>query len=72
MLYYKNLTPIVYTSLDPCGVLLTMRLLVEPHGRRNCEHAIWESTLLEFAQHKNINFAYPTRRFYNNLTEGTK
>ena len=72
MIYYKMLTPIIYTSLDSCGVLLTMRLLVEPHKRRNCEHAIWEDVLTEFAQHKDIGFAYPTQRFYNNLTEGSK
>ena len=72
MIYYKTLTPIVYTSLDPCGVLLTMRLLVEPHKRRNCEHGIWEDVLMEFAQHKDIGFAYPTQRFYNSLAEGGK
>jgi small-conductance mechanosensitive channel len=72
MIYYTMLTPIIYTSVEPCGVLLTMRLLVEPHKRRNCEHAIWEDVLTEFAQHKDIDFAYPTQRFYNNLTEGGK
>lgn len=72
MIYYKMLTPIIYTSIDPCGVLLTMRLLVEPHKRRNCEHAIWEDVLKEFAQHKNIDFAYPTQRFYNHQAEGGK
>jgi small-conductance mechanosensitive channel len=72
MIYYKTLTPIVYTSLDSCGVLLTMRLLVEPHKRRNCEHAIWEDVLAEFAQHKDIDFAYPTQRFYNSLAESGK
>ena len=72
MLYYRKLTPIVYTSLESCGVLLTMRLLVEPHKRRNCEHSIWEDVLLGFARRKDIAFAYPTRRFYNNLTEGGK
>jgi small-conductance mechanosensitive channel len=72
MIYYNKLTPIVYTSLDSCGVLLTMRLLVEPHKRRNCEHDIWENVLVEFAQHKDIDFAYPTQRFYNSLAEGGK
>ena len=70
MLYYNMLTPIVYTSVEACGVMLTMRLLVEPHKRRGCEHAIWEDILLKFAEHKDIDFAYPTQRFYNNLTEG--
>ena len=72
MIYYNMLTPIIYTSIDPCGVLLTMRLLVEPHKRRNCEHAIWEDILKEFAQHENIDFAYPTQRFYNHQAEGGK
>jgi hypothetical protein len=72
MLYYTKLTPIVYTSVESCGVLLTMRLLVEPHKRRDCEHNIWEDILVEFHQQKDIDFAYPTQRFYNNLTEGKK
>ena len=72
MIYYKKLTPIIYTSLDSCGVLLTMRLLVEPHKRRNCEHDIWEDVLVEFAQHKDISFAYPTQRFYNYPAESGK
>ena len=72
MIYYTMLTPIIYTSVDSCGVLLTMRLLVEPHKRRNCEHAIWEDVLKEFARHKNIDFAYPTQRFYNHQAEGGK
>ena len=72
MIYYTKLTPIIYTSIDSCGVLLTMRLLVEPHKRRNCEHDIWEDILKEFAQHKDIDFAYPTQRFYNNLAENGK
>jgi hypothetical protein len=70
MLYYNKLTPIVYTSVAASGVLLTMRLLVEPHSRRNCEHIIWEDVLVEFAQHSDIDFAYPTQRFYSNPTEG--
>jgi small-conductance mechanosensitive channel len=72
MIYYTKLTPIIYTSIDACGVLLTMRLLVEPHKRRNCEHDIWENILTKFAQHKDIEFAYPTQRFYNSLAEGEK
>jgi len=72
MIYYTMLTPIIYTSVDSCGVLLTMRLLVEPHKRRNCEHAIWEDVLTEFGKHKDIEFAYPTQRFYNSLAEGGK
>ncbi len=70
MIFYSTLTPIVYTSVKDCGVLLTIRYLCEPRRRRGSEHAIWEDILHEFAKCKNIDFAYPTQRFYNNLHEG--
>ena len=70
MIFYNTLTPIVYTSVKDCGVLLTIRYLCEPRHRRGSEHAIWEDILQEFAKCKDIDFAYPTQRFYNNLHEG--
>ena len=70
MIFYKNLTPIVYTSVKPSGVRLTMRFLCDPRQRRGYEQTIWEQVLKEFAQCKDISFAYPTQRFYNNMTEG--
>ncbi|MBN1897635.1 MAG: mechanosensitive ion channel [Spirochaetes bacterium] len=69
MIFYSNLTPIVYTVVKDSGVLLTVRYLCEPRERRGSEQAIWEDVLKEFARHKNIEFAYPTTRFYNNLSE---
>jgi len=70
MIFYKNLTPIVYTSVKDCGVMLTIRYLSEPRKRRNSEQEIWEDILTQFADHKDIDFAYPTTRFYNNASEG--
>lgn len=70
MIFYHKLTPIVYTSVQDCGVLLTLRFLVEPRSRRGCEEAIWEDILAEFEKCKDIDFAYPTQRFFNNVTEG--
>lgn len=70
MIFYSTLTPIVYTSVKDCGVLLTIRYLCEPRRRRGSEHAVWEDILHEFAKCKDIDFAYPTQRFYNNLHEG--
>ncbi len=32
--------------------------------------SIWEEVLKSFAQHKDVDFAYPTTRFYNNYSEG--
>ena len=66
MIYYKELTPIVYTSVVDHGVKLTIRHLCETRKRRGYTEAIWEDILMEFAKNKNIEFAYPTTRFFNN------
>lgn len=70
MIFYKVLTPTVYTSVKESGVLLTIRYLCEPRHRRDSEHAIWEDILKEFAKSADVDFAYPTERFYNNKLEG--
>lgn len=64
MIYYKYLTPIVYTKVKEFGVRLTIRYLCNPRKRRSSENEIWEDILKQFNQHKNIFFAYPTTRFY--------
>jgi small-conductance mechanosensitive channel len=71
MIFYTHLTPIVYTSVKDSGVLLTIRYLTNPRKRRGTEMAIWENILKEFAQYPEIDFAYPTRRFYNHAVEST-
>jgi hypothetical protein len=70
MIFYSKLTPIVYTSVEDCGVLLTLRYLTEPQQRRGRMEAIWEDILRAFARNDDIDFAYPTQRFYVNRTEG--
>lgn len=70
MIYYKHLTPIVYMKTNDFGVVFTMRYLTNPRHRRGGEEKIWYDILIEFAKHKDIDFAYPTQRFYNNVTEG--
>ncbi|MCB1060055.1 MAG: mechanosensitive ion channel [Calditrichaeota bacterium] len=62
--------PRVYTKVEDSGVLLTIRYLCTPHERRMSEEAIWEDVLIEFAKHDNIDFAYPTTRYYDNRGEG--
>lgn len=69
MILYSRLTPIIYTSVKDSGVLLTIRYLCEPQRRRGSEQVIWEDVLKEFAKHEDIDFAYPTQRFYNNQLE---
>ena len=70
MIFYSTLTPTVYTTVKDCGVLLTLRYLCQPRKRRGIEEAIWKDILREFAQHDDIDFAYPTQRFYDNVKEG--
>ena len=70
MIFYNKLTPTVYTSVRDSGVLLTIRYLCEPRHRRGTEQAIWEDILTEFAGHDDIDFAYPTRRYFDSLKEG--
>ncbi len=70
LIFYSKLTPIVYTSVEDSGVMLTMRYLTEPHRRRARRQAIWEDVLDTFAAHDDIDFAYPTTRFYDNRREG--
>lgn len=70
MIYYQILTPTVYTRVVDYGVTLSLRFLCEPRRRRGIEEQLWEAVLLEFAKHDDIDFAYPTQRFYNNMTEG--
>ncbi len=64
MIFYKNLTPIVYTDVKEHGVQLTIRHLCETRKRRGYNEAIWENILTEFAKNDNIELAYPTTRIY--------
>ena len=70
MIFYTVLTPTVYTSVEDCGVLLTLRYLTEPQKRRARLQLIWEDILGEFAGQDDIDFAYPTQRLYFNPREG--
>jgi small-conductance mechanosensitive channel len=65
LIVYKKLTPTVYTTVRDSGVLLTMRYLCEPKNRRGSTQDIWEDVLREFAYHDDIDFAYPTTRYYS-------
>ncbi|MCP4726396.1 MAG: mechanosensitive ion channel family protein [bacterium] len=70
MIVYKNLAPIVYTSVEDSGVLLTIRYLCDARSRRASEEKMWEDILKEFEKCSDIDFAYPTTRYYNNPAEG--
>ena len=64
LIHFNHLTPIVWTDVKASGVMLTMRYLCEPRRRRGTTSAIWEDVLNAFAEHPDIELAYPTQRFY--------
>ncbi len=70
MIFYSTLTPTVYTSVEDSGVMLTMRYLCHPRRRRGTAQAIWEDVLVRFGERDDIDFAYPTMRYYFNPSEG--
>lgn len=70
LIYYSKLTPTVYTTVVDSGVLLTIRYLCEPRRRRGSQEVIWEDILEAFSHCDDIDFAYPTQRFYDNTREG--
>ena len=70
LIKYEHLTPIVWTSVADIGVTLTIRYLTDPRRRRSTENAIWEDVLDAFWAADDIDFAYPTTRYYDNAGEG--
>lgn len=70
LIYYRHVTPIVYTSVRDSGVLLTLRYLCGARRRRSTEQEIWEGVLGAFEDEPDVDLAYPTRRTYYNAVEG--
>jgi small-conductance mechanosensitive channel len=70
LIHYSKLTPVVYTSVLESGILLTLRYLCHARRRRGTAEAIHERILDAFAQHDDVDFAYPTQRVYLNPVEG--
>jgi small-conductance mechanosensitive channel len=70
MIFSPNLAASVFTTVAESGVLLTMRYLCDPRKRRDSTAEIWEEILDCFSPCDDIDFAYPTRRFFDNEREG--
>ncbi|MFW6199762.1 MAG: mechanosensitive ion channel family protein [Gemmatimonadota bacterium] len=70
LIHYRHVTPIVYTSVQDSGVLLTVRFLSPVRSRRGLTQGIWERVLDAFHDEPDIDLAYPTRRIFHNLLEG--
>jgi len=67
---YAKVTPVVYTSVKPNGVVLTLRYLCPPRERRGTSQEVWERVLDAFRGEPAIQFAYPTQRMFRNNEEG--
>jgi len=70
MIFYSTLQPTVYTSVLDSGVLLTIRYACEVRQRRGTAAALWEDVLEAFAEQPDVDFAYPTTRYYAHDREG--
>lgn len=69
MIFYATITPTVYTAVRESGVTLTLRYLCHPRKRRGMAQAIWEDILTRFRDADDIEFAYPTIRYFDRATE---
>jgi small-conductance mechanosensitive channel len=67
---FSKLTPVVWTSVADSGIRLTMRYLCRPRERRSSASEIWESVLESVEGMADVDFAYPTTRFFDNVGEG--
>ncbi len=70
MLLPTSVGPKVFVSLEDIGVGLTLRYLCLPSERRSSAERIWIEVLDAFAGREDIDFAYPTVRYFDNRTEG--
>lgn len=64
MLPFESFESNVFITVKDSGVLFTVRYLCEPRARRRTEVEMWESILEAFEKNNDIEFAYPTQRFY--------
>jgi small-conductance mechanosensitive channel len=61
LIRYRKLTPIVYTTVENSGILLTLRYICGPRERRGTAADLWEKILAAFEHESDIDFA-PTAR----------
>ncbi len=70
LLLQASVDPAVVTSVVDIGVMLTVRYVCSPTLRRHSEQVLWERILRGFAAHPDIDFAYPTLRYFDHRLEG--
>ena len=70
MVLPANVEPRVFVTVEDIGVGLTMRYVCRPWQRRSTSEAIWIKVLEAFGEREDIDFAYPTLRYFDNAREG--
>jgi len=61
---YTHLTPTVYLTVKPGGVLLTGRLLVDARRRRSVDQQVWRRVLAELKHEPRVELTYPVSRVH--------
>jgi small-conductance mechanosensitive channel len=67
---FGKLTPVVWTAVGDSGIRLTVRYLCKPRERRSSASELWEAVLEGFERLPDVDFAYPTTRWFDNTVEG--
>jgi small-conductance mechanosensitive channel len=67
---FPKLTPVVWVSVVDSGVRLTMRYLCKARARRSSSTQIWEKVLDAFGEMPDVDFSYPTMRYFDHVVEG--
>lgn len=69
LIFYKTFDAKIFTKVRENGIQMTIRYLSNLNGRRETENQIWEEILTQFQTAPDIQFAYPTTRFYSTVEE---
>lgn len=69
LIFYSTVGPTVYTRGGDHGVVLTLRYMCGARQRRGTEQSVWEGVLDAFSARDDIDFAYPTQRFFDRGSE---
>lgn len=69
---FPTISPTVYVDVVDSGVRLTLRYMTRVRQRRGSTEYLWKEILRAFAREPDIDFAYPTQRFYFEPQEGKR
>jgi small-conductance mechanosensitive channel len=61
---YTHLTPTVYLTVKPGGILLTGRLLVDARRRRSVDQQVWRRVLADLKHEPRVELTYPVSRVH--------